>query len=106
MMSTALRRTSLRALASNVRRCSTVPAFRDIDLTTHDNGKRATLTLNRPNALNALTANSMQELVAAANFLDSLPEDNELDPRGRYSMQRFADDVRKNRPAFQIIDPD
>lgn len=42
----------------------------------------------------------------AQNFLNSLPEDNDLDPRGRYSMQRFADDVRQNRPAFQIIDPD
>ena len=42
----------------------------------------------------------------ARSFLDSLPEDNDLDPRGRYSMQRFADDVRQNKPAFQIIDPD
>ena len=42
----------------------------------------------------------------AQSFLNSLPEDNDLDPRGRYAMQRFTDDVRQNRPAFQIIDPD
>jgi tetratricopeptide (TPR) repeat protein len=46
------------------------------------------------------------EYERAQGFLESLPEDNDLDPRGRYAMQRFADDVRKNRPAFQIIDPD
>ncbi len=46
------------------------------------------------------------EYERASNFLESLPEDNDLDPRGRYSMQRFTDDVKQNRPAFQIIDPD
>ena len=62
--------------------CSTIPTFRDIELATHNDGKRATLTLNRPAALNALTARSMRELVAAANFLDSLPDCRAVVVRG------------------------
>jgi len=44
----------------------------------------------------------------SANFLESLPDDDEADPKGRSAMQRFTDDVRRNmqRPSFQIIEPD
>ena len=44
----------------------------------------------------------------AERFLDSLPDDDESDPKGRSAMQRLTDDVRKNmnRPAYQIIEPD
>ena len=44
----------------------------------------------------------------ASGFLESLPEDDEADPKGRSAMQRFTDDVRRNmqRPSYQIIEPD
>ncbi len=44
----------------------------------------------------------------AERFLNSLPDDDEADPRGRSSMQRLTDDVRKNmnRPAYHIIEPE
>lgn len=44
----------------------------------------------------------------AERFLNGLPENDEQDPRGRSTMQRLTDDVRKNmnRPAYQIIEPD
>jgi hypothetical protein len=36
------------------------------------------------------------------SFLESLPDDDEADPRGRTAMQRFSDDMRHsaNRPSF------
>ena len=47
------------------------------------------------------------EYERAQNFLDSLPEDDEADPRGRSAMQRFTDDIRRNmqQPSYQIIEP-
>ena len=48
------------------------------------------------------------EYERAKNFLASLPEDNEADPKGRNAMQRFTEDVRSsmNRPSFHIVEPE
>ncbi|MEO1268784.1 MAG: hypothetical protein AAFX99_11845, partial [Myxococcota bacterium] len=47
------------------------------------------------------------EYERAERFLDSLPDDDDADPRGRSAMQRFTDDIRKNmqQPTYQIIEP-
>ncbi len=44
----------------------------------------------------------------AQKFLDSLPEDDEADPKGRSAMQRLTDDVKRdmNKPSYYIIEPD
>lgn len=48
------------------------------------------------------------EYERAQKFLDSLPEDDEADPKGRSAMQRLSDDVRQNmnRPSYHIIEPE
>jgi enoyl-CoA hydratase/carnithine racemase len=48
------------------------PAFEEISLAC--TGRRATLTLDRPGALNALTERSMREVIAAAAWIDAQPD--------------------------------
>lgn len=44
----------------------------------------------------------------AEKFLESLPEDDDADPKGRSAMQRLTDDVKQdmNKPSYYIIEPD
>lgn len=44
----------------------------------------------------------------AQKFLDSLPENDDADPKGRNAMQRFTDDVRQqmNQPSYVIVEPE
>ncbi len=48
------------------------------------------------------------EYERAQAFFDSLPEDDQSDPRGRSEMQRFSDDMRRsaNRPGFTLEQPE
>ena len=47
------------------------------------------------------------EYERAQSFLDSLPEDDQSDPRGRTEMQRFADDMKRSAhlPSVSLLEP-